>query len=109
MSHELSINEKGEAEMFSAGTVPWHGLGAVLPERVNSEQAIDAAHLDWRVDLKDIYTSDGTPCEMSKATVRQDNGKVLGIVGNRYRVCQNSDAFTFLYRNFKVRYPVEYT
>lgn len=95
MSHELSINEKGEAEMFSAGTVPWHGLGTVLPERVNSEQAIDAAHLDWRVDLKDVFTSDGTLCEMSKATVRQDNGKVLGIVGNRYCVCQNNDAFRF--------------
>ena len=30
------------------------------------------------------------------ATVREDNGKPLGVVGSRYAVVQNADAFGFL-------------
>jgi len=30
------------------------------------------------------------------ATVREDTGEILGVVGNNYNICQNEDAFDFI-------------
>jgi phage/plasmid-like protein (TIGR03299 family) len=94
MAHELTIND-GKAEMFSGqGITPWHKLGTVVNGLLTAKEAIDAARLNWNVSLREVFV-DGKPFDENKATVRDDNNRVLSVVGNRYHVIQNSEAFSF--------------
>ena len=96
--------------MFSVRETPWHGLGAVLdaPPAMIAE-AILASGLGWRVEREPIGVDRGDAatvddwceprCEQIPgyyATVRQDTRAVLGIVGERYRIVQNEEAFQFV-------------
>jgi phage/plasmid-like protein (TIGR03299 family) len=91
--------------MFSVRETPWHGLGTVLerPPRTIAE-AIASAGLAWGVakepiavvDRSDGFTPDYEEIPGFYATVRQDTRETLGIVGERYRIVQNHDAFTFI-------------
>jgi len=96
--------------MFSVRQTPWHGLGAVLPDNPKTiSEAIAWSGLGWgvakepiAVDRGDVAMADSIwdpRCEEIPgyyATVRQDNRTVLGIVGDRYRVVQNWEAFQFV-------------
>lgn len=81
--------------MFSNRIVPWHGLGTIVAEAPSSKEAINLAGLDWNVESKKIYTEDGTIVPNQYANVRDKDGSVLGVVGERYQIVQNSDAFEF--------------
>jgi len=76
-------------------TVPWHHLGTAVADSPTSEDAIRLAGLDWRVESKEIFLADGTKVPDAYANVRSSDNKPLGIVGNRYQIVQNSDAFAF--------------
>lgn len=97
MAHELTIQSNGQAEMFFRGETPWHGLGVRVNHAPTIEEAIKLAGLDWKVILKPLITTDGTPVS-AHATVREDNGLVLGVVGPTYKPYQNADAFAFINR-----------
>lgn len=99
MAHELEMTA-GRAAMFFKGETPWHGLGTKLEGEIKSADAIKAAGLDWKVGLKDLYTVDGDdrmPAEMvsHKATFRETDGKILGVVGPTWKPLQNTEAFGF--------------
>ena len=81
--------------MFSVREVPWHGLGTIVKEAPTSADAIRLAGLDWKVEQKEIFLADGTKIEGSYANVRDIDNKPLGIVGERYKIVNNSDAFEF--------------
>lgn len=82
--------------MFSSGRqVPWHNLGIIVEEAPTSADAIRLAGLDWRVEQKPLFLEDGTEIEGNFANVRSSDNKPLGIVGNKYKIVQNSDAFEF--------------
>lgn len=87
MTHEIE-------KMMYVGPTPWHGLGTgFLPGSILTvDQAIQAAGLDWEVDL--------TPVEMFGekipghfCTYRVTDKRFFGVVGKRYRPLQNSEAF----------------
>jgi phage/plasmid-like protein (TIGR03299 family) len=85
--------------MFSGSdVVPWHGIGTVVQGCPTSDEALRLARLDWTVDPLPIYAqSDLVKCIPGHvANVRSDTKEVLGIVSDKYRVCQNQDAFVFL-------------
>jgi len=95
--------------MFSVRETPWHGLGAVLDKPpATVAEAIEASGLGWSVAKEPIAVDRGEKpaadwwvprCEEIPgfyATVRQDTREVLGIVGERYRLVQNHEAFTFI-------------
>ena len=81
--------------MFSVRETPWHGQGLVIESAPTSEDAIRLAGLDWRVESKEIFLADGTRVPDAYANVRSSDNKPLGIVGNRYQIVQNEDAFAF--------------
>ena len=81
--------------MFSVREVPWHRQGIIIPDYVTSEDAIVAAGLDWRVESKQMFLNDGTLIPDAYANVRSTDNHVLGVVGNRYQIVQNVDAFSF--------------
>lgn len=80
--------------MFSVRQVPWHGLGTIVKEAPKSDEAIKLAGLDWEVVQEKVYAG-GQEVKGYYANIRSDNGKVLGIVTQRYKVVQNREAFAF--------------
>lgn len=81
--------------MMYVREVPWHGLGIQVENPQTSKEAIVAAGLDWRVDSKPIFNEFGNEIAGFYANTRDKDGKVLGVVGNKYKIVQNSDAFDF--------------
>lgn len=51
--------------------------------------------LDWNVIQRSIMTDEFATIPGYKANVRDTDGKVLGVVTDRYKVVQNSEAFAF--------------
>jgi phage/plasmid-like protein (TIGR03299 family) len=81
--------------MMYVGEKPWHGLGTKLEKAATSAEAIQAAGLDWKVAKKQLYLEGGKKVVNAFATVREDTGEVLGVVGRVYQPLQNKDAFRF--------------
>ena len=81
--------------MFYTREKPWHGLGTQVQEAPTSEKALWLAGLDWKVLQKDVYTEGRIKVQGYKANVRDTDGQVLGVVTDRYKVIQNSEAFAF--------------
>ena len=79
--------------------VPWHGLGTAVENAPTSAEAIELAGLNWKVNPQPVYTDFPTGGKIeipnAKANVRDSDGKVLGIVTDRYQIVQNIDAFDF--------------
>lgn len=108
------------AHMFESGFVvklpAWHGLATVLdePPRTGGE-AMQLAGCDWRVLKRPLWlapdaalSADVRPedqevtraldCDEllrapAYATVRETDGRLLGVVGEQYQILQNRDAF----------------
>lgn len=81
--------------MFSVRVTPWHGQGLVIESAPTSEDAIRLAGLDWNVIQESVYTNDGIMIPNYKANIRDTDRKVLGMVSDRYKIVQNSEAFAF--------------
>lgn len=94
MSHNLEI-KNGQASFFSVKEKAWHGLGKVLPENLNLEQAIIEANLNFDVVKQPLFLENGNEVPNKFANVRIDTGQVVGVVGNGYRIVQNLEAFSF--------------
>lgn len=111
MAHEINYNSrKGTHSFASHSEKAWHGLGQIVDTAMTSAQAIELANLDYEVKKAPIFagitqdiTIDGvktTGLDYSEyqervATYRTDNNDVLGLVGGRYEIVQNKDAFGF--------------
>lgn len=81
--------------MFSVREKPWHGLGQIIADAPNSEEAIRLAGLDWNVYQQDLVTMNGLEVRGFKANIRDSDDSILGIVTDRYKVVQNHEAFRF--------------
>ena len=81
--------------MFYVREKPWHGLGTRVEVAQTSEEALRLSGLDWTVLQESIYTDDGIIIDGYKANVRDLDRRVLGVVTDRYRIVQNSEAFAF--------------
>ncbi len=81
--------------MFYTRVAPWHGLGTRVESAVCSEEALRVSGLDWRVIQRSIMTGDYDLIPGYRANIRDTDNKVLGVVTDRYRVVQNSEAFAF--------------
>lgn len=81
--------------MFYTRVAPWHGLGVCVENAPNSEEALKLSGLDWSVVQRPIMTDNLTPIPGYKANIRDTDNRVLGVVTDRYKVVQNSEAFAF--------------
>jgi phage/plasmid-like protein (TIGR03299 family) len=86
------------------GDVPWHKLGTPVPKGVTAGQMIQAAGLDWVVELRPAQGARkiNRRGEFSRyEVVRKPRPKareaevLLGVVSRRYRPLQNVEAFEF--------------
>jgi phage/plasmid-like protein (TIGR03299 family) len=92
---------RGQAALYTA--VPaWHALGNVVPGGTSDvEQVLRLGGIDFDVARRPVQfrNSINGPNLMLPdhfVTVRTDTGAGLGVVGARYEVLQNRDAFGFL-------------
>lgn len=81
--------------MFYVREKPWHGLGVRVEEALTSKEAIEKAGLDWTVDPCPVFDQRGIQIQGYVANTRSSDDAVLGIVGSRYSIVQNKDAFDF--------------
>ena len=81
--------------MFYVRKAPWHGLGVKVSEAPDSKEALIKAGLDWKVLQESIYTQGNELITGYKANVRDSDRSVLGVVTDRYKIVQNSEAFAF--------------
>lgn len=106
MSHEITIREDGFAEAVFALKPAWHGLGKVYDHPMTSKEIIEDPDnlLNWRVVQRPVAMGNKSEGDSTNWTVlpgysvncREDNGKILGMVSDKYRVVQNAEAFEFL-------------
>ncbi len=84
--------------------VPWHKLGTPVPQGVSAKEMIQAAGMDWRVDLRPARGAKeiNSKGEYSRYELVREAGPnleeedvLLGLVGRRYQPLQNVDAFEF--------------
>ena len=81
--------------MFYVRETPWHGLGTRVLEAPSSQEALRLSGLDWNVIQEPIYTKENERIPSYKANVRDSDRKTLGVVTDRYKVIQNTEAFAF--------------
>ena len=74
---------------------PWHGLGTMVAEAPTSADALRLAGLDWTVNQTPVYTDAGIEIHGYKANRRSSDDAILGIVSDRYKIVQNTEAFEF--------------
>lgn len=80
--------------MFYVGDMPWHKEGIKLEAPPDSRTAIIKAGLNWTVSKVNLY------CKYQLVNdyygiMRNDNKKILGVVGKGYVPLQNEEAFQF--------------
>lgn len=86
--------------MFSVREKPWHyeetkDVTRLIQEAPNSEEALRLAGLDWDVMQTPVYMENGIEIPNYKANVRSTDNACLGIVTDRYKIVQNTEAFAF--------------
>src|SRR5690348_3272165 len=103
MAHNID-RSKGLDAFFAVGEKAWHGLGQIVQDCPTSDKAIQLAGLDYNVSKVPMYAKYG---ELEKgntkwvnnpnvfSTFRDDTKALLGTVGSRYEVLQNTEAFAW--------------
>ena len=76
----------------------FHNIGTpVINSNINSiEEAVKFAKINYTVEPKEIFLAGEKRIEDNFANVRSDNGAVLGIVGKKYKIVQNQEAFSII-------------
>ena len=108
MAHQINFNEKSGTHSFASHSErAWHGLGQIVDKAMTASEAIQLANLDYQVGKTTIHAAiAGAPVSVDSlenmvkiqdkfATYRADTKVPLGIVGSRYEIVQNQDAFAF--------------
>ena len=98
MAHLLE--QYGDMASFASLREPaWHGLGTILDTEVTTSEMLAAAHLNgWDVRCDTIDLPGRSHRDFFAVTRRNPfDGErdVLGVVGERYKVVQNEDLFSF--------------
>ena len=93
MAHEI-LNDNATFHVKEDGT-PWHKLGTALDHPATAREAIEAAKLDYTLELQTIHLKDGSVIPNRNAVVKLDSNKALGLVRDRYKIIQNVEAFNF--------------
>jgi len=62
---------------------------------IDTAEAMEKSGLKWGVHKSEIITSEGINCPSYRAIVREDNSKVLSVMGDGYEPLQNTEVFAF--------------
>ena len=94
MAHEIEmIGERASMAYF--GETPWHNLGTPLTtdDLYDWQSVCVKSGLDWEAELVPLLTADTQAKVEHQAVRRKTDGRILGVVGPKYHVLQNREAF----------------
>ena len=88
MAHEIE-------SMAYFGATPWHKLGTPLStdDLYDWQSACIKSGLDWEAELVPLLTADTQVKVENQAVRRKSDNRILGVVGPKYHVLQNREAF----------------
>jgi phage/plasmid-like protein (TIGR03299 family) len=102
MSHELTLDANGRAEMAFVGETPWHGLGQAVTLGASIGVWSREAGLNWQAnEAAVLYHRVGDApgkvrhVEANKVLYRSDSGAPLSVVGSKYKVVQPMEILEF--------------
>lgn len=100
MAHNIEFNaKKGTHSFVSVKEKAWHNLGTIVQGALTANECLKASNQDFTVEKRpmEVILPDNNRVIAPDifATVRTDNNNILGTVGNRYEVVQNSECFDF--------------
>jgi phage/plasmid-like protein (TIGR03299 family) len=97
MSHDLD-ESTGKPAMAYVGEVPWHGLGEQLLPGQPIEKWVEAARLDWRIQMLPVqyHFQDRVRIMPGRFVLaRDDTGAALSVVSADYQVVQPKEILEF--------------
>lgn len=97
MSHDID-ESTGKPAMAYVGEVPWHGLGKALPPGQDIDTWVEAAGLDWDIEMLPVrYQMNDQNHVMSDRFVlaRSDTQAALSVVSGDYQVVQPKAVLEF--------------
>lgn len=74
-------------------------IGVGVENANNVQEVLSIANLDFKVKSENCYYMYDGEYELVPrvlANIREDTGELFGVVSNRYRICQNEQAFDFI-------------
>lgn len=76
---------------------PWHGLGVPVEADLTPQQMLEAANLDWEVQLYPNYTTYNKKKIMTgvNSLIRESDGRILTNVTDKWNPVQNIEAAEF--------------
>jgi phage/plasmid-like protein (TIGR03299 family) len=102
MASQIETFADGTAAFFSNRVPAWHALGTVTSDALSADEALEIAHLNWQVlqyPVQADVSGNAVVADGRRANVRlhpkTGEPNVLGIVGTRYHIVQNDQAFKF--------------
>ena len=78
----------------------WGTLVNPITNACSSQEVLRQADLNFNVVQQPVFTG-GQLIKGRKANIREDNGKFLGFVSDKYRVCQNDEVYNFIENLFQ--------
>lgn len=103
MSHELVFNAAGKALMgyvsSNGANLPWHGLGHGFTSAPSLDEMANVCGFDRTIDtvpLEFVGPNGKRGVFADKRAVVDSEGRALGVVGDGYRVLQDSDMIASL-------------
>ena len=97
MAHQLTITNRGQAEMAFVGETPWHGLGQILLPTSTIEEWRVSAGMDWDIKRTQVQYTNGELHDWNENHVlyRSDTNMPLAIVSPKYKEVQPKQVLEF--------------
>lgn len=90
------MNNNTISSYFGNKPTPWIKTNAVIvKDALTSAEALKTAKLDFDVLQEPVFDGQGCTLEGYRINRKSDDGTILGMVTDRYRIVQNTDAFAF--------------
>ena len=74
----------------------WTSIGTNVEMSTTIGDVLDTAGLNYEVFTRPIYLDNGIKIPDRVATVNDSTGKIYGVVSDKYKLCQNVEAFQFI-------------
>lgn len=79
-----------------ARTATWNRIGTAISKAQNVEEALNIANLNYEVEKVPVFLENGIKVPGAFATKKVGTEDTFGVVGEKYEVVQNLEAFNFV-------------
>lgn len=77
-------------------TATWNNIGTPISKAKNIEEALTIANLNYEVEKVPVYLENGIQVPGAFATKKVGEDHTFGVVGNKFELVQNLEAFNFV-------------